>query len=143
VSLFVLDASVAVKWFLPPGGEPLVKEAWRFLSLHTQGRVRIAVPDLFWPECGNVFWKAARRGRMSIDSANEALHTLMAQNLLTIPSRDLLQHALGIGHAFGHAIYDCVYVALAIRSNAQLVTADEKLANTLAAYLPVKWLGSI
>ena len=143
MSLFVLDASVAVKWFLPPTGEPLVKEAWQFLALHTQGGVRLAVPDLFWLECGNVFWKSARRGHMSVDAADEALRVLMAQNLLTFPSRELVQQALSIAHAFRRAIYDCVYVALAVRSNAQMVTADEKLANALAAHLPVKWLGSV
>jgi predicted nucleic acid-binding protein len=36
-----------------------------------------------------------------------------------------------------------VYVPLALKSQAQLVTADEKLANALAAHLPVKWLGAI
>jgi predicted nucleic acid-binding protein len=35
------------------------------------------------------------------------------------------------------------YVALAIQSKAQLITADERLANSLAAHLPVKWLGAL
>jgi predicted nucleic acid-binding protein len=39
-------------------------------------------------------------------------------------------------------VYDSIYTALAVNSNAQFVTADERLANALAAYLPVKWLGS-
>ena len=34
-------------------------------------------------------------------------------------------------------------VALAVESRAQLITADEKLANALAAHLPVKWLGAL
>ena len=32
---------------------------------------------------------------------------------------------------------------LAITSKSQLVTADERLANALAAHLPVKWLGGL
>jgi predicted nucleic acid-binding protein len=32
-------------------------------------------------------------------------------------------------------------VALALVSKANLITADERLANALAAHLPVKWLG--
>jgi predicted nucleic acid-binding protein len=32
---------------------------------------------------------------------------------------------------------------LAIQSKSQLITADERLANALAAYLPVKWLGAL
>ena len=37
---------------------------------------------------------------------------------------------------------DGVYVALAVASKAHMVTADERLANALAAYLPVNWLGA-
>jgi predicted nucleic acid-binding protein len=40
-------------------------------------------------------------------------------------------------------VYDCTYVALAIASERLLVTADERLANALAAHLPVRWLGSV
>ena len=40
------------------------------------------------------------------------------------------------------AVYDCLYVALAVQSKSDLVTADERLANALAARFPVKWLGA-
>jgi predicted nucleic acid-binding protein len=33
-------------------------------------------------------------------------------------------------------------VALAMSLQTHLVTADERLANAVAAYLPVKWLGA-
>lgn len=139
---FVIDASVAVKWFMPPAGETLVKEAWRFFGLYSEGKVQLAVPDFFWAECTNVFWKATRQGRLTAEAADEALGGLMAQDVPTTPSRELLQQAFGIARKFQRAIYDCLYVALAVRSNAQLITADERLANALAAHLPVKWLGS-
>jgi predicted nucleic acid-binding protein len=51
--------------------------------------------------------------------------------------------ALRIAFAYDRAVYDCLYVALAIQSKSQLITADERLANALAAYLPVKWLGAL
>ena len=39
------------------------------------------------------------------------------------------------------SVYDCLYVALAVQSKAEWITVDERLANALAARLPVKWLG--
>jgi len=35
-----------------------------------------------------------------------------------------------------------LYVGLAVQSETQFITADERLANALAAPLPVKWLGA-
>jgi predicted nucleic acid-binding protein len=47
-----------------------------------------------------------------------------------------------IARAYGRAVYDCVYVALAVETSTHLVTADEKLANSLPG-MPVTWLGLI
>jgi predicted nucleic acid-binding protein len=65
------------------------------------------------------------------------------RNLPTVPSLELLEAAFGIANAFQRTVYDSLYVALAISSKAQLLTADERLARALAATLPVKWLGSL
>ena len=44
---------------------------------------------------------------------------------------------------FSRTVYDGVYVALAVHSNMPLVTADERLANALAARFPIRWLGAL
>jgi predicted nucleic acid-binding protein len=143
VSLFVVDASVAAKWFLPAEGETLTDEALEFLHRYTTGRIRLVVPDLFWAEFGNVMWKAVRRGRWTKDAADAAIAAMKDRNLPTVPSLELLEAAFAIANAFEKSFYDSLYVALAISSKAQLVTADERLAQALAATLPVKWLGSL
>ena len=140
---WVLDASVAAKWFLPPSQEPLAEEAFRLLEEHTTGEVQFLVPDLFWPELGNVIWKAVRIGRLSLQSAEEALGTVQKRKFSTAPMLPLLKDAFAIAAAFDRTVYDSMYVALSAASNTPLVTADERLANALAAYFPVRWLGSL
>ena len=140
---FVIDASVAVKWFLPPSGEPLADEALRLLAGYVEGRYQFLVPDLIWAECANIFWKAARQGRCSPKTAEEAILALRNRNLPTTSSHSLLPEAFSLAATFDRTVYDSLYVALAIRLKADLVTADERLANVLAAHLPVKWLGSV
>jgi predicted nucleic acid-binding protein len=44
---------------------------------------------------------------------------------------------------YSRTFYDGLYVTLAINCSVDLVTADERLANALAAHLPVKWLGAV
>jgi predicted nucleic acid-binding protein len=143
VNTIVLDASIAAKWFLPANGETLVEEANALLDQYVKGEVWLIVPDLFWPEIGNILWKAACRNRCTKESAEKAISSLATRKLPTISSEQLLPEALAIATAFDRTVYDSVYVALAITAKSQLVTADERLANALAARLPVKWLGAL
>src|SRR5208283_5291306 len=135
--------SVAAKWFLPPSGEPLAEEALRLLAGYAEGRFRFAVPDLFWAECANILWKAVRQGRWTRSAAEEAILALRGRSLPTTSSLDLLEDAFSIAATFDRTVYDSLYVALAIRFKAELVTADARLAHALAARLPVKWLGCV
>jgi predicted nucleic acid-binding protein len=84
-----------------------------------------------------------RQGRCSKDAADAAIAAMKDRNLPTVPSLELLEAAFAIANAFQRTVYDSLYVALAISSRAQLLTADERLAHALAATLPVKWLGSL
>jgi predicted nucleic acid-binding protein len=143
VTACVIDASVAAKWFLPPPGETFTAEALRMLQSYTEGRLRLLAPDLFWPEFGNILWKAVRQGRILRESAEEAIQALEDRRIPTSASRPLLKEAFAISAASGRTVYDAMYVALAIISNVPLVTADERLANALAARYPVRWLGSL
>jgi predicted nucleic acid-binding protein len=143
VTLFVLDASVAVKWFLSPKDELLTLEALALLRKYVQKEVRFIIPDLFWAEIASAFWKAIRLGRFDKSSAAEALTYLGSCDLPTYSSATLLHRAFDIANAYERSVYDSLYVALAVHSRAPLITADERLANALAARFPIKWLGAI
>jgi len=142
VTSFVLDASVAVKWMLPAKGELLRPQAFRLLDAYEAGDVDLIVPDIFWAECGNVAWKAVRQQRLDRSSAELAIWSLTLRNIPTVSSAKLLQSAVSIALDFGRSVYDSLYVALAAQSKTPLLTADERLANSLAARFPVKWLGA-
>jgi predicted nucleic acid-binding protein len=142
VNIYVADASVAGKWMLPGPNEPLQTQASQLLLQWTEGEIQLVVPDLFWTESANILWKAIRRGRCTRETAGAAMAALQSLQIPTVSSRPLLDAALDKAIAYGRTVYDCLYVVLAITSKAQLITADEKLANSLAAHLPVKWLGA-
>jgi len=143
VTTYVIDASVAAKWILPASGETLTRESIELLKRYTAGELRFMVPDSFWAELANILWKAVRRDRLGVASAESALQAVRDRGFPTISSHALLVEAFAIATAFDRTVYDAVYVALAVNSKSQLVTADQRLANALAAHLPVKWLGSL
>ena len=143
MSACVIDANIAVKWFLPSASEELFGEARDLLDRHKRGEVEFLVPDIFWAESGNIFWKAVRYGRCSKADAEGSLAVLKAGRLMTVSSIDLLETAFTIATACSRTFYDSLYVALAVESRTHLVTADEKLVNALGARFPVEWLGAL
>ena len=142
MSLVVVDASVAVKWFLPEDGEALVSQALVLLDAYDKDEVRFVVPDLFYVETASAIWNAVRVGRVLRAFGDQALALLTQRKFPTVPSLKLLDKAFQIAADRGRTVYDCLYVALAVQADAQLITADERLANSLAAHFPVKWLGA-
>lgn len=143
MTTLVLDASVAVKWAIPAADEPLAAESLRLLKRHSDGEVEFIVPDVFWAETGNVLWKGARRGRWTRDDAERGLDDLQSRDFVTVPSLSVLSEALEIAFKYDRGVYDCLYTALAVASKADLITADERLANAFAARFPVTWLGAL
>ena len=139
---FVLDASVAIKWAMPLAREPLTDESVRLLKRYIAAEVDFIVPDVFWAEIGNVLWKGVRQRRWKRDEADNVASDMKARDFTTVSSLMLLPEALKIASAYDRSVYDCLYTALAVQAKTDLITADERLANALAAHLPVKWLGA-
>ncbi len=143
MSVLVLDACVAVKWYLPRAGEQLVDEAFELLRKHQEKLIEFVIPDAFWAEFGNVLWKAVRQGRLSEESAVAAVQQMREWQVRVVPTEELLEKALAIALSTGRTVYDSLYVALAIRTRADMITADERLVNALAPRFPVRWLGTL
>lgn len=140
---YVLDASVAAKWFLPRVSEPLFEEASELLREYAAGRTTLLVPELFWAEFGNIMWKAARLNRISGAAGERAVSAVRELSFPSTAASVLLESSYSIAISFDLTVYDAMYVALAVQRNAPLVTADHRLAQTVAAHFPVRWLGSL
>lgn len=117
-----VDASVAVRWFVPALAWP---QATRLL----EGAPPLIAPELILAETANAFWKAVRAEIMTAEEMRGALRQLPSFFARLVPTHDLLQEAAEIAVTAGHPVYDCFYLALAEREGAPLVTADKRLAS--------------
>jgi predicted nucleic acid-binding protein len=111
----VIDASVALKWVLDEPG----KEAADALL-----EEELIAPALWLLEAANALWRRARRGEISGEEAKERLTELYNAPVTTTPIEDDLLAAADLANVLGHPIYDCLYLAMAIRENTYVVTAD-------------------
>jgi predicted nucleic acid-binding protein len=143
VNLYVVDASVAGKWLLAGASEPLQQEAVSLLRQLVDGQLKLIVPDFFWIEVTSLLWKAIRTGRCTRSTAEMALSALRRHEIPTLPVLPLLDSAFDIAIVYGRSAYDSLYMALALETGGKLITADEKLVNTVGARLPIIWLGAI
>ena len=125
MSLFVVDASVAIKWFLP---EVHSDAALRLLAQqHT-----LHAPDLIFSEFANILWKRVRRSEISRREANATLEGLLAVHLQVQPSQSLIPLALEIACGENRTVYDSLYLAAAITLQFPLVTADGRFYRALS-----------
>jgi predicted nucleic acid-binding protein len=131
----IIDASVAVKWFIPE------VDSDRAIAL--VGDRRLRAPPLLLTEVGNVIWKKLRRGDLTERFDLLARHAELQELVEIVGGRDaeLATRALELSLMLDHAIYDCVYLALAEADEELLVTADagfrRKLERTPLAPLVV------
>ena len=121
----VIDASVAVKWVVP---EVLSDKADALLA----GRDDLAAPDLLLVEAANALWHKTVRKEISPPEADQALALLLESSIELVATAPLLPRALDLARALTHQVYDCVYLALAERERAGLVTADSRLVTRSA-----------
>ena len=124
MTAYVVDASVAVKWYVP---EIHSAEASKLLNNAND----LHVPDLAYAEFGNVLWKKVNRGELSRDDAADILVELSAVPWAVHASAPILSEALEIALDFGRTVYDSLYLATANLLGCQAVVADDRLHNSL------------
>ncbi len=120
----MVDASVAVKWFVDEEGS----EAAAALLDRP-----LAAPDLLCPECANILWKKVARGELTAEEADAAAAALEIAELELYSARGHLGLATRTALALNHPAYGCFYLTLAEMLGRPLVTADGRLARAVRA----------
>lgn len=120
---WVIDASVALKWVLDEAGED---EALGLLS------DKICAPDLMLIEAANALWSRARRGHLTSAQAERRLRQIQTAPVEWTRDPGDMDVALNLAFALQHPVYDCVYLAVALRENRQVVTADTRFIRAVS-----------
>jgi predicted nucleic acid-binding protein len=127
VSVFVVDASVVVKWFVP---EIHSDAARRLLTLPHD----YTAPDLLFAESANVIWKKIRRDELTAEEGARLVADIGRSAVEAVSCRALAADAYAIAIETGRTVYDAMYVTLAVRLETRLLTADDRLERALKAF---------
>jgi len=100
-----------------------------FLNKLLQAETVLA-PDLYVSEISNVCWKL-----WLSDKKNAELYREYAEDCIQfvdtyVPAIDLWKSAMTLAQTHMHSVYDMLYVALALQTDATLLSLDKKLTTT-------------
>ena len=123
---FVLDASVALAWFLDDEQAPQADNVRACLA-----RDRAFVPQLWHLEVRNGLIIAERRGRLSATRINECLEAIKWLPIQT-DSEAVLDMVVSLTRMHNLSVYDAVYLELAKRRDAALASLDGALLRAAA-----------
>ncbi len=129
----VVDSSVVTKWFFD---EIDASKARGLLMDWLGDRLVLMAPGLLAAEVAQALWKRALRGDLALDLALTLYGDFqtMCPDLTRTPAlaREALEYAL----QYRHPVYDCLYVALAVKERCEFVTADEELFKSFRPSFP-------
>lgn len=120
---YVVDASVAAKWFVSEEG---TDRAHRLLL----GQNEFIAPPIFPAELASVVTKKVRLAEIEAALAREALR-LAIQRVAVVQADELVILAMDRAMKQQVSVYDALYVELALREDCQLITADNRFHRAL------------
>ncbi len=127
VRKYILDASVAVKWFVD---EQHSDHARRLKDKFIHGDIEIVAPDLLKYEVASALrWHPI--ALVDRQSLTRALSDIEGCQFLVDPPRQAWSKAIELSYASHISPYDGIYMGLAHVLKSPLVTADERLIHAL------------
>lgn len=114
----VIDASIAVKFVVREPGSIAAKQ-------YLESPEPLIAPDWLLVEAASALWNKVRRSELLIVHAENVLRSLPSFFERLHPASELIDEAFKLSLLVRHSVYDCLYLALAVREKCQVVTADE------------------
>jgi predicted nucleic acid-binding protein len=124
---FVVDASIALSWYLPGETSPTAEAAFARLR---EGDA--AAPLLWWLEVRNILVMSERRARITPAQTAQIL-TRLAELPLRLDATPDSAVVMGLARDHGLTVYDAAYLELALRLAIPLATLDRALADAAPA----------
>jgi predicted nucleic acid-binding protein len=118
--VYMVDASVVIEYLITG----IYTSYARALFDQEESMDRFVVPEFGLLECANVLWKQVRFQGMPASRAEVLLLDLRKMPLKRVPTKAALYPALRIALKHQLAVYDSVYIALALRSRISWITID-------------------
>lgn len=138
----VIDASVALKWYL--ADEEHGQKAIHLLGKYTSNELDILAPSLLEYEVINGLIIAQKRGRIKEEKILTAIDGFINLEIQLMNLSHIYPKVLHYSKTYNRSVYDASYLAVADERGASVITADKGLYNAVKKDLKwVKWIWDI
>lgn len=124
--MIVVDASLAVKWFLPEAGADAAAQI-------LLGDMAIIGPDMLAVEVHATLVRGANMVKSNRDDAESSIRRFQkmiasGEVALVRSQPNQIERAANLAIDLGHPLKDCLYLVLAMEMDCELVTCDARFA---------------
>jgi predicted nucleic acid-binding protein len=117
----VVDTNVVAYYLL--GTEPFIEEVRQFWRTVEE----VSAPAHWEAELANAIWMAVRMGVLPAEEGHQKLDMAARLGIESVTNRSLWQPALTRALSSGVAVYDTLFVELALERSLPLVTFDKNV----------------
>ncbi len=122
---YVVDTSALIRLYIPDG--PVPEGLTSALQEAERGNAGLIAPELVLAESGQVLHKKRMQGLLSAAEAAAILDSMLHLPIRLFSHAVLVRSACDLAMECNLTVYDALFLALAERHGALLLTADEKL----------------
>jgi len=135
---YVVDTSVALRWFLPDQDQN--GDAARMLALILAGDIAAVAPrNLMYEFCGTLS-QQYRRKRKTVAQAMRALSDFWRIPIRYVESSKTMERAVSLSFTYRKNFYDMCFFAIGEHEGIPVCTGDEKSLGGLPADFPCRYV---
>lgn len=127
MKIVIVDTSALIRLYVPDG--PIPDGLEEHLDAAWRGEITLMIPELALAEFVQVLWKKEQAGYLESSEVDEIVEALLELPVEIIGHHGILMDALSLARRYGLTVYDSLFLSLAMKRKAQLITADERLKN--------------
>jgi len=127
MKIVIVDTSALIRLYVPDG--PIPDGLEEHLAAAWRGETILMIPELALAEFAQVLWKKEQAGYLRSSEVDEIIEALLELPVEIAGHQELLTDALVLARHYGITVYDSLFLSLAGKKKAELITADQELKN--------------
>lgn len=127
MKIVVIDTSALIRLYIPDG--PIPDNLESHISSALRAETTLIIPELALAEFPQVLWKKEQAGYLTTPEVDEIMSAFSDLPLEIFGHVDILSDALLLARRHTLSVYDSLFLALARKRKAELITADKRLKN--------------